>query len=168
MSASKWEEASGNFSNNKKCSPVHLLVSELLQNILENCTGRSIKSVSHPLQCFEAEQIQPESGTGRRHGRPLHLDVGPVGPGCLGPLPPTCVSWEARGQGNPTGRQVSRDPDDPQQQDPPCPSWAPFCPHFQRALCSVWFRKGAREAYAESCEEAPSSPVPAAGRGFTA
>lgn len=91
-----------------------------------------------------------------------HLDVGL---GCLGSLPPTCGPWEAQGQGDTTDRQVCRDPEDRQQQDPPCPRWAPFCPHFQCALCSVWFRKGARETYAESCEESPFSSVPSGGGG---
>lgn len=36
MSASKWEECSDHVSNNKKSSPVHPLVSELLQNALED------------------------------------------------------------------------------------------------------------------------------------
>lgn len=96
---------------------------------------------------------------------PLSIPYLGVRLGCLDPLSPTCGPWEARGQGDTTDRQVFRDPEDPQQQDPPCPSWAPFCLHFQRPLCSVWFRKGARETYAESCEESPSSPSACGGRG---
>lgn len=66
--------AADNFSNNKRCSPVHLFVSELLQNILENCTG------------LEAEQTQPESGMGRGHGQPLHLDAGDLWAHCHLPV----------------------------------------------------------------------------------
>lgn len=100
-------------------------------------THLQIKSVSHPLQCYQAEQIQQESGWGRGMGIPLSIPYLNVGLGCLNPLPPTCGPWEARGQGNTTDRQVCRDPEDPQPQDPSCPCWAPFCPHFQRALGSV-------------------------------
>lgn len=61
MSASKREECSDNLSNHKKRSPAHLLVSELLQNVLES-QHWLIKSVSHPLQA------RKQSGYSLRRG----------------------------------------------------------------------------------------------------
>lgn len=63
VSASKWEECSDNFSN-KKCSPVHLRVSELLQNILESALTDQ-ESV-FPILCRAAKQNR--YGVGVREG----------------------------------------------------------------------------------------------------